>query len=124
MYDRVKEDNQTLRWGEVRDGLAAAVRTDKATAVRAAAAATLGRLEGDAAKAVPDLNAAAKDSATGGGGRGGGQVLRRIAVDKDAAKDVAAALTGTGTVGEGQERRPSRPGVGGPGDWASGRGSL
>ena len=91
IYDRVKEDNETLRWDAARDGLAAAVRTDKSARVREAAATALGRLEGDAAKAVPELKAALKDpqpvvrSAAA-------EALRRIAVDKEAAEDVASAL--------------------------------
>ena len=91
MYDRVKEDNEFVHWDGARDGLAAAVRTDKAAQVREAAATALGRLEGDAAKAVPELKAALKDPQQGVRAAAA-EALRRIAVDKDAAKEVADAL--------------------------------
>ena len=91
MYDRVKEENQTIRWDDARDGLAAAVQADKSPGVREAAATALGRMEADAAKAVPELKGALKDPQPAVRSSAA-EALRRIAVDKDAAKDVADAL--------------------------------
>jgi HEAT repeat protein len=91
MYDQYKSDGGTIKWDEARDGLAAAVRADKAPAVREAAATSLGRMEGDAAKAVPDLQKALKDDAPSVRAAAA-DALRRVAVDVDAAKEAAAAV--------------------------------
>ncbi len=92
LYEGVKETNAALHWDDVRDGLAAAVHADKSPRVREAAAAALGRMEGDAAKAVPNLTAALKDEQQSVRAAAA-DALRRIAVDKDGAKEVAGALT-------------------------------
>jgi HEAT repeat protein len=91
LYERVKEANTPVHWDDVRDGLGTAVRKDKSPRVREAAAAALGRMEGDAAKAVPNLTAALKDEQQSVRGAAA-EALRRIAVDKDGAKEVAGAL--------------------------------
>jgi len=91
LYERVKEANAAIPWDDVRDGLGTAVRTDKSPHVREAAATALGRMEGDAAKAVPKLTAALKDEQQSVRAAAA-DALRRIAVDKDGAKEVANAL--------------------------------
>ena len=91
MYDHVKEENGAVRWDAARDGLATAVRTDKAPGVRVAAAAALGHMEGDASRAIPDLAAALKDAAPAVRAAAA-DALRRVAVDREAAKEVADAI--------------------------------
>jgi HEAT repeat protein len=68
------------------------VRSDKSAAVREAAAAALGRMEGDAAKAVPDLTKALRDEQQSVRAAAA-EALRRIAVDKEGAKAVASSLS-------------------------------
>ena len=91
IYDSVKETNTALMWDGVRESLTTAVRKDKSAPVRGAAAAALGRMEGDAAKAVPDLTAALKDEQQSVRAAAA-DALCRIAVDKDGAKAVAGSL--------------------------------
>jgi HEAT repeat protein len=91
IYERVKEENTALQWDEVRESLTTALRADKSSRVREAAANALGHMEGDAAKAVPALTTALKDGEQSVRAAAAG-ALRRIAVDKDGAKAVIASL--------------------------------
>ncbi|HBI43825.1 MAG TPA: hypothetical protein DDY78_13395 [Planctomycetales bacterium] len=91
LYEGVKETDAAIDWNDVRDGLGTAVRTDKSPHVREAAANALGRMAGDAAKAVPNLAAALKDEKQSVRAAAA-DALRRIAVNKDGAKEVANAL--------------------------------
>jgi HEAT repeat protein len=91
IYDRVKETNTAVIWDGARESLTKAVRSDKSAPVRLAAAAALGRMEGDATKAVPALTAALKDEQQSVRAAAA-EALRRIAVDKEGAKAVAGSL--------------------------------
>jgi HEAT repeat protein len=91
VYEGVKETTAALKWDDVRDGLGTALCKDKSPRVREAAASALGRMEGDAAKAVPILTTALKDEQQSVRAAAA-DALRRIAVDKEGAKEVAGAL--------------------------------
>ena len=91
IYERIKEENAALQWDDVRESLMTALRADKSSRVREAAANALGRMEGEAAKAVPTLTTALKDEQQSVRAAAADS-LRRIAVDKDGAKAVIASL--------------------------------